>query len=72
MARTKLRLGGGATCSALLKFIHPKPAVNAYFINATARDRATDLVALRVDDVTRKGRTYKAVFFSASWMEETL
>ncbi len=38
MARRKLCLGGGATCSALLKFIHPKPAVNAHFINATARD----------------------------------
>ncbi len=66
MARRKLHLGGGTTCSALLKFIHPKPAVNTHFINATACDRAIDLVALRVDYVTRKGRTYKAVFFLAS------
>ncbi len=35
-------------------------------------DQATDLVALRLDDGTRKGRTYKAVFFSVSWTDETL
>ncbi len=29
-------------------------------------------MALRLDDGTRKGRTYKAVFFSASWTDETL
>ncbi len=66
MVRKKLCLGGGATCSALLKFIHPKLAVNAHFVNITAHNQATDLVALRLDDVTSKGRTYKAVFFSAS------
>ncbi len=66
MARKNLHLRGGATCSALLKFTHPKPAVNFHFGNITARDQATDLVTLRLDDVTSKGRTYKAVFFSAS------
>ncbi len=29
-------------------------------------------MALRVDYITGKGRKYKAVFFSASWTEETL
>ncbi len=59
MARKNLHLGQCATCSALFKFIHPKPAINTHFVNITTRDQATDLVALRLNDVTCKGRTYK-------------
>ncbi len=57
MPQKKLWLGGGAQCSVLLKYLRPKPAVNAYFVNYVARDCVTDLTAVRLDEVTRKSKT---------------
>ncbi len=72
MPQKKLWLGGGAQCSVLLKYLRPKPAVNAYFVNYVARDCVTDLTAVRLDEVTRKSKTYMAVFFTAPWTTKAI
>lgn len=72
MAMNKLYLRGGAICSNLLKCICLKLAIDAHFVNFTAYDQATDLLPLGLNDVTHKGRMYKAVFFLASWTGKTL
>lgn len=56
----------------LIKCIHPKTIVTSHFVSYTARDRATDLVAVKDDDVTCKGNIYKRVFFNACWTLEPI
>ncbi|MBM4179814.1 MAG: hypothetical protein FJ211_10875, partial [Ignavibacteria bacterium] len=59
-----LRLGEGATCSVLLKFLRPSREVSERFPNAAPTQRLDDLVAVRFAVVTRGRSTYPAVFFT--------
>ena len=63
MARKKKRMGVGARCSVLVKRLHPQNVVVARIPNSTAQERLEDLVVTKRDEVTRKGRTFEAIFF---------
>lgn len=70
--RRKKRLGIGAKCSVLYKYLHPTDIIKATVPNYGDKDRLDDLVAVKQDFVTRDGRTFKAVFFaSATFPDET-
>ncbi len=56
----------------LLKYIHPKPAVNAQSVNYIARYCATELTVIHIDEVRWKSYMYQAVFFTAPWTAESL
>ena len=61
-----LRLGEGARCSVLLKKLHPSPTINELFPNYESQRRLDDLRATHQAEVTRRGRTYTATFFSSA------
>ena len=63
--RKKKRLGVGARCTVLFKRLHPKDVVVAKFPNYGAQDRLDDLVVTKKEQVTRKGHSYPAIFFSS-------
>ena len=60
-----LRLGEGATCSVLLKFLRPSREVSEKFPNAVPTQRLDDLVAVRFAVVTRGRSSYPAIFFTS-------
>ncbi len=56
------------TFSILIKYFHPEIVINAHFENFMPRDCAKDLTAVCISIVMQKSHTYKAVFFTISWM----
>jgi len=66
MARGRpLRLGEGARCSVLLKYLQPSRDVASTFPNVTSTQRLDDLVAVRRAQHTRRGRSIDTVFFTS-------
>ena len=61
-----LRIGEGATCSVLVKRLRPSQAVAAAIPNASANQRVDDLVATRHAVTTRRGHTFKTIFFTST------
>ena len=47
MARTKKRIGIGAECSVLVKFLHPRKKVVAQMPNAGHHERLSGLLSIR-------------------------
>jgi hypothetical protein len=60
-----LQPGEGAQCSVLISCLHPKDRINKHIVNWTAVDRLHDLIAIRKENTTRRGRTYPAIFFTS-------
>ncbi len=46
--------GMNSSMLCIIKYLHPKPAVNGHFVNYMARDCAKDLTAAHWDEVTWK------------------
>ncbi len=65
MTRHHPLLGEGARCSVLLTKLRPSGDVQAAFPNRLATQRLEDLVAVRHEQITRRGLTYEAVFFTS-------
>lgn len=65
MTRHRRLLGEGARCSVLLSKLRPSIDVEAAFPNRLATQRLEDLVAVRHEQITRRGLTYEAVFFTS-------
>ena len=57
------RNGRGATCSALVRFMHPKAKIKERLPNAAAQDRITDLVVLRAEDRKIKNEDKPCIIF---------
>jgi hypothetical protein len=66
MAQTTLRLGEGATCSVLVKYLRPSRDVKEAIPNPGPNHRVLDLVAVRREVTTRAGQTYDSVFFTSA------
>ncbi len=62
----RLRLGKGARCSCLVKFIQPSKDVAAALVNPEPGRRIEDLIATSRDATTRGGKTFVAIFFQSS------
>ena len=60
-----LRIGEGATCSVLVKRLRPSQAVAAAIPNASVNQRVDDLVATCHAVTTRRGHTFKTIFFTS-------
>ncbi len=65
MTRHRLLLGEEARCSVLLSKLRPSRDVEAAFPNRLPMQRLEDLVAVRHEQITRRGLTYEAVFFTS-------
>ena len=61
----RLSLGEGARCSVLLSKLRPSRDVEAAFPNPLPTQRLEDLVAVRHEQITRRGLTYEAIFFTS-------
>jgi hypothetical protein len=59
-----LRVGEGATCSILLKFLRPSREMSERFPNALPTQRLDDLVAVCFAVFTRGRSSYPAIFFT--------
>ena len=66
MTRHRLLLGEEARCSVLLSKLRPSRDVEAAFPNRLPMQRLEDLVAVRHEQITRRGLTYEAVFSRAN------
>ena len=62
----RLRLGEGARCSCLVKFIRPSKDVAAALVNPEPGRRVEDLTAVSREATTRGGKTFVAIFFRSS------
>ena len=62
----RLRLGEGACCSCLVKFVRPPKDVAAALVNPEPGRRIDDLIAVSRDVTTRGGKTFVAIFFWSS------
>ena len=62
--RPKLRLGEGATCSVLVKFLRPTREVKEKYPHNVPDERVDGLVAVRAGRKTRGRTEYPAVFFT--------
>ena len=65
MTSRRLVLGEGARCSVLLSKLRPSQVVKTAFPNRLPTQRLDDLVAVRHEQITRRGLTYDGVFFSS-------
>ncbi len=65
MTRHRLLLGEGARCSVLLSNLRPSRDVEAAFPNRLVTQRLKDLVAVQHEQITRRGLTYEAIFFTS-------
>eukprot|EP00956_Cyclotella_meneghiniana_P035815 scaffold118478_cov62-Cyclotella_meneghiniana.AAC.8 len=63
MPKKKLRLGAGAQCSPLMKNVHPQAIIRSVFPVYADNERLVSAIATKKATVTRKGKTYVAVFF---------
>ena len=63
--RTK-RLGEGARCSVLIKFLRPSKEVAEAFPNATAQQRLENLIATHLGRTERQGNSFESVFFTSA------
>ena len=67
-----LHMGQGEQCSVLLKKLHPSTVVSAHLPNALPSQRLENLRVAHQAQVTCRGLSYEAVFFSfATVPEET-
>ena len=62
----RLRLGEGARCSCLVKFIRPSKDVAAALVNPEPGRRIEDLIAISRDVTNHGGKTFVAIFFRSS------
>jgi hypothetical protein len=62
----RLRLGKGARCSCLVKFILPSKDVAAALVNPEPGRRIEDLIAISRDVTNHGGKTFVAIFFRSS------
>ena len=62
MTRHRRLLGEGARCSVLLSKLRPSIQIEAAFPNRLPMQHLEDLVAMRHEQITRRGLMYEAVF----------
>ncbi len=70
IARKKLHLRGSATCSILLKYLHPQPEENELIIYYMTRDCATDLAEVFINNAIWHNQTYtyfQAIHDGVEW-----
>ena len=60
------RLGVGATCAPLLKYLHPSNKISEIFSNPVAGQRLEDCVAQQRRDATRRGNTFNTIYFTSA------
>ena len=63
--RTK-RLGEGARCSVLVKFLRPSKEVAEALPNATAQQRLENLIATHLGKTERQGNNFESVFVTSA------
>jgi len=61
--RARLRLGEGARCSVLLKFLRPSKIVAETILNPVKDQRLDDLIAVSREVTTRGGKTFVSIFY---------
>ena len=61
--KASLKVGTGAECSVLLKFLHPAKRVKEVIINKPANGRVDGLVAVKVETKTVNRKDQECVFF---------
>ena len=59
------RLGLGATCAPLLRYLHPSDKLAEKFPNVVPGQRLEDCVVQRRGMASRKGKDFNAIFFSS-------
>lgn len=64
--KSKLRLGEGARCRALLTKIRPSQEIDKHFPNKEARATLDDLIATRFGIHKRRGDSFPAVWFTSA------
>ena len=65
MPPNRKALGVDAKCSVLLSCLRPSASIDQRFPNKVAGQRLTDLVAVRMGEVTRNGNKCLACFFKS-------
>ena len=58
-----LCLGEGAHCSVLLKYLRPSKAVEDAIVNPVAGQQLDDLITVRCEVTTRRGKTFVSIFY---------
>ena len=61
--RARLCLGEGARCSVLLKYLRPSKTVADAIINPVNGQRLDDLIAVRREVTTRRGKSFVSIFY---------
>ena len=61
--RARLCLGEGARCSVLLKYLRPSKTVADAIVNPVAGQRLDDLIAVRRQETTRRGKTFVSIIY---------
>ena len=63
VATARICLGEGARCSVLVKYLRPSKAVADAIVNPTAGQRVDDLIAVKREMTTRRGKNFYSIFF---------
>ena len=64
------RLGLGATCVPLLKFLHPSDKLAENSLNVVPGQRLEDCAAQRRGMASRKGKDFNAIFFTSPTLSD--
>ena len=59
----RICLGEGARCSVLVKYLRPSKAVADAIVNPVAGQRVDDLIAVKREMTTRRGKEFFSIFY---------
>ena len=68
----RICLGKGARCSVLVKYLRPSKAVADAILNPTAGQRVDDLIAVRCEMTTWRGKNFYSIFYRSESIPNVL